>query len=225
MDSVAVTFEDLERFILEQERIILKSIKNDESLRKLLKTNKIKLSNTELESILIELNKQIKKRYRIRLFLRQSRFQVIQQITQVERENKKAKIDKIENINSIMLSIFDQKIENLEKFDEISKSIIFADDNLNLIQELPDSNLLETNDVELIEEYDIIREKLIKNVQKMKKINENIKQITNLTDNINNTRKIFKDKDEDNNELQDKINKEIDKMRYLLALVESKEEI
>lgn len=222
MESVPVTFEELEAYIIRQEKIIVKSIKNDEPLQKLIEKNKIKLTDEELDNILTKLNIQIKKKYRIRLFLRQSRFQVIQQIIQVERDHKKDQINNINNINSIILSIFDQNVGDIEDMNGNNGSLIFDENILGLLKELPDSNLLETNDIELIEGYDKIRDKLILNVKKIKENVKSIDKLNRITDNIKNIETVSKDDGEDD-DLQEKINKEIERMRYLLAFVKSKQ--
>lgn len=143
MTVVPATFEEIQNFLNEQERIITKSIKNDSTLQKLIKKNKIDINNETLDIIIKKINKQMKRKYRMVWFTRQLRFQITQQIIQLERGNEDDKIKRIENVNNI-LKIFQDENNDIK---------VIGDNVLNLVKELPDSNLLETNNVDIIEYY------------------------------------------------------------------------
>lgn len=113
MVVVSATYEDVQEFIVEQERIITKAIKNDLALQNLIRKNGIDVSQEELDKIVKKVNQQMKRKYRMGWFTRQSRFQVSQQIIQVERESNKEKMDKIAKVSNVL------KIFNYEADTEI----------------------------------------------------------------------------------------------------------
>lgn len=217
MVVVSATYEDVQEFIVEQERIITKAIKNDLALQNLIRKNGIDVSQEELDKIVKKVNQQMKRKYRMGWFTRQSRFQVSQQIIQVERESNKEKMDKIAKVSNV-LKIFNYEADTeigMEGEDEEENS--FDEEIFELIRELPDSNLLGTNDVELIEQYDDIRDRLSSVIRTRKKLDKSISRIKRINERVG---QIVKGKraEDANNEIEDEIQKEIARMRYLLAL-------
>lgn len=217
MVVVSATYEDVQEFIVEQERIITKAIKNDLALQNLIRKNGIDVSQEELDKIVKKVNQQMKRKYRMGWFTRQSRFQVSQQIIQVERESNKEKMDKIARVSNV-LKIFNYEADTeigMEGEDEEENS--FDEEIFELIRELPDSNLLGTNDVELIEQYDDIRDRLSSVIRTRKKLDKSISRIKRINERVG---QIVKGKraEDANNEIEDEIQKEIARMRYLLAL-------
>lgn len=225
MPTIPATFEEIQGFIHEQERIITKSIKNDGTLRKMIDKNQINISNEELDKILNKVNNEIKRKYRMGWFTQQGRFQITRQVIQIERESNKEKIGKIEDINSI-LNIFEDRINYInekEEADGEDENIVLRDDILRLIGEIPDSNSLKTNDIELIGNYDEIRDKLKANINSIQKINDSIEKL----DRLNNRIEEGVSRNEDIKEsiqVQERITKEIEKMRYLIASIKHKNE-
>lgn len=205
MAILPVTFEEIQGFLIEQERIVTKSIKNDDRLQQNIKKNKIDINEDELEEIIKRINKQLKRKYRIKWFTRQARFQVSQQVISLEKGIKMDdKIKKIDNVNNI-LKVFDEE------------SDIIDDRILDMVKELPDSNLVETNNVELIEEYDNIRDKLLKDIRKRKRYERNIDKLKNINEKLE--KLVRESKSNDISKANDdNIKDAIDKLRYLLAL-------
>lgn len=205
MAVVPITFEDIQEYLVEEERIICKPLKLDDSLKKLIKKNGIIINDNQLQRILDAINKQIKRRYRIGLFLKQTRFQAVRQVIELERDKRTEQIDTLNDVNKLLELLGD----NIMELDEDKSSL----DLINRVEELPDSNLLDTNNVELIEMFDNVREELILNAKKIRKLNKDFKNLNFLEMRLRSqaltTEKV---------DIDDEIASEIEKMRYLLAL-------
>ena len=211
--TVPSTFEDINEFIIEQERKLVKSIKYNDEFIKELKDNGIKLSEEDVNRVLNKVNKEIKNKYRNTLFLRQNRFQVIKQIMQYERDIKENKLKNIEDVNKLIYwYLFESGIYD---YDDDDNDEIITSDKLKMYSELPDSNLIGTSDVELIEEYDNIRDKFLKNISKYEKVNKDSRDLFHIICKLRNMIDNKNDGNEDNNE---EIKQEIERMRYLLAI-------
>ena len=215
--TVPSTFEDINEFIIEQERKLVKSIKYNDEFIKELKDNGIKLSEEDVNRVLNKVNKEIKNKYRNTLFLRQNRFQVIKQIMQYERDIKENKLKNIEDVNKLIYwYLFESGIYD---YDDDDNDEIITSDKLKMYSELPDSNLIGTSDVELIEEYDNIRDKFLKNISKYEKVNKDSRDLFHIICKLRNMIDNKNDGNEDNNE---EIKQEIERMRYLLAISDKK---
>ena len=215
--TVPSTFEDINEFIIEQERKLVKSIKYNDEFIKELKDNGIKLSEEDVNRVLNKVNKEIKNKYRNTLFLRQNRFQVIKQIMQYERDIKENKLKNIEDVNKLIYwYLFESGIYD---YDDDDNDEIITSDKLKMYSELPDSNLIGTSDVELIEEYDNIRDKFLKNISKYEKVNKDSRNLLHIICKLRNMIDNKNDGNEDNNE---EIKQEIERMRYLLAISDKK---
>ena len=215
--TVPSTFEDINEFIIEQERKLVKSIKCNDEFIKELKDNGIKLSEEDVNRVLNKVNKEIKNKYRNTLFLRQNRFQVIKQIMQYERDIKENKLKNIEDVNKLIYwYLFESGIYD---YDDDDNDEIITSDKLKMYSELPDSNLIGTSDVELIEEYDNIRDKFLKNISKYEKVNKDSRNLLHIICKLRNMIDNKNDGNEDNNE---EIKQEIERMRYLLAINDKK---
>ena len=215
--TVPSTFEDINEFIIEQERKLVKSIKYNDEFIKELKDNGIKLSEEDVNRVLNKVNKEIKNKYRNTLFLRQNRFQVIKQIMQYERDIKENKLKNIEDVNKLIYwYLFESGIYD---YDNDDNDEIITSDKLKMYSELPDSNLIGTSDVELIEEYDNIRDKFLKNISKYEKVNKDSRNLLHIICKLRNMIDNKNDGNEDNNE---EIKQEIERMRYLLAISDKK---
>ena len=212
MSIIPATFEDINEFIVEQERILTKPIKNDAILQKELRKHKIEIDEDTLDKVLVKLNKEIRRKYRMSLFLRQSRFQVVQQMMQVEREEQMKRMDTLDSVRNV-LGVFRDRIGT-------ATETVIDDAFLELIEELPDSNLLETNDVELIDDYDAVRDQVLEKVEKVKKLRREVEDI----EEINQRLKIQETSRVDKH-LQEQIASEVNRMRYLLAMIEQNEKI
>lgn len=207
MTVVPITFEDIHNYLVEEERIVCKSIKLDDSLKKLVKKNGIKIKDTELRNILDAVNKNMKRKYRIGLFLKQTRFQAIKQVIELEREKKTNQIKRLDDVKNLFEIIGDNLKETIENREDLNI--------LNIVEELPDSNLVNTDDVELISMYDDIREELLRNITKFKKLNKDINSLERIERKLKSKTSMIKDQPED---IDNKIEQEIERMRYLLAL-------
>lgn len=218
MVVVPATYKDVQEFIVEQERIITKSIKNDLALQNLIRKNGIDISQEELDKIVKKVNQQMKRKYRMGWFTRQSRFQVSQQIIQLERESNKEKMDKIAKVSNV-LKIFNYEGDKEigEEDEDEEEGNVLDEEIFELIRELPDSNLLGTNDVELIEQYDDIRDRLSSVIRTRTRLDKSISHIKRINERVSQTVKSKRAEDA-NNETEDEIQKEIARMRYLLAL-------
>ena len=212
MTIIPATFEDINEFIVEQERILTKPIKTDAILQKELRKHKIEIDEDTLDKVLVKLNKEIRRKYRMSLFLRQSRFQVVQQMMQVEREEQMKRMDTLDSVRNV-LGVFRDRIGT-------ATETVIDDAFLELIEELPDSNLLETNDVELIDDYDAVRDQVLEKVEKVKKLRREVEDI----EEINQRLKIQETSRVDKH-LQEQIASEVNRMRYLLAMIEQNEKI
>lgn len=211
MTVLPVTFEEIQKFLNEQENIITRNIKNDNELRIMIKKNKINIKDEEIENIIRKINKEMKRKYRMIWFTRQLRFQIIQQIIKLENDKKINKIEKIDNINNI-LKLF-QINNNLIKDNEFNDK----DKILKLIEEIPDSNLLKTNNLELIEKYDNLRDKLIKDIKRRNKLIKNVNKLKEINENVEIIKKEIKN-NQNNKSNQGIIREETDKLNYLLEL-------
>ncbi|GMM47478.1 hypothetical protein DAPK24_040760 [Pichia kluyveri] len=215
--TVPITFEDINEFIIEQERKLVKSIKYNDEFIKELKDNGIKLSEEDVNRVLNKVNKEIKNKYRNTLFLRQNRFQVIKQIMQYERDIKENKLKNIENVNKLIYwYLFESGIYD---YDDDDNDEIITSDKLKMYSELPDSNLIGTSDVELIEEYDNIRDKFLKNISKYEKVNKDSRDLLHI---ICKLRNMIDNKNDGNEDNSEEIKQEIERMRYLLAINDKK---
>jgi molybdopterin converting factor small subunit len=212
MSIIPATFEDINEFIVEQERILTKPIKNDAILQKELRKHKIEIDEDTLDKVLVKLNKEIRRKYRMSLFLRQSRFQVVQQMMQVEREEQMKRMDTLDSVRNV-LGVFRDRIGT-------ATETVIDDAFLELIEELPDSNLLETNDVELIDDYDAVRDQVLEKVENVKKLRREAEDI----EEINQRLKVQETSHVDKH-LQEQIANEVNRMRYLLAMIEQNEKI
>jgi hypothetical protein len=210
MTIIPATFEDINEFIVEQERILTKPIKNDAILQKELRKHKIEIDEDTLDKVLVKLNKQIRRKYRMSLFLRQSRFQVVQQMMQVEREEQMKRMDTLDSVRNV-LGVFKDRIGT-------ATETVIDDVFLELIEELPDSNLLETNDVELIDDYDAVRDQVLEKVENVKRLRREVEDI----EEINQRLKVQETSHVDKH-LREKIANEVNRMRYLLAVIEQNE--
>lgn len=208
MAIVPITFEDIHNYLVEEERIVCKSIKLDDSLKKLIRKNGIKIKDKELRNILDAVNKQIKRKYRIGLFLKQTRFQAIKQVIELEREKKTKQVEKLNDVNSV-LDILSDDLNEASDNDEIFN--LFG-----IIEELPDSNLINTNDVELIAMFDEVREKLLRNIKKYRKLSKDINELERIEEKLKS--KTSLKEEEQSEDIDNKIIQEIERMRYLLAL-------
>ncbi|GMM47498.1 hypothetical protein DAPK24_040960 [Pichia kluyveri] len=218
--TVPSTFEDINEFIIEQERKLVKSIKYNDEFIKELKDNGIKLSEEDVNRVLNKVNKEIKNKYRNTLFLRQNRFQVIKQIMQYERDIKENKLKNIEDVNKLIYwYLFESGIYDYDNDDNDDNDEIITSDKLKMYSELPDSNLIGTSDVELIEEYDNIRDKFLKNISKYEKVSKDSRDLFHIICKLRNMIDNKNDGNEDNNE---EIKQEIERMRYLLAINDKK---
>ena len=215
--TVPSTFEDINEFIIEQERKLVKSIKYNDEFIKELKDNGIKLSEEDVNRVLNKVNKEIKNKYRNTLFLRQNRFQVIKQIMQYERDIKENKLKNIEDVNKLIYwYLFESGIYD---YDDDDNDEIITSDKLKMYSELPDSNLIGTSDVELIEEYDNIRDKFLKNISKYEKVNKDSRDLFHI---ICKLRNMIDNKNDGNEDNSEEIKQEIERMRYLLAINDKK---
>lgn len=223
MVVVPATFEEVQEFIIEQEQIITKSIKNDSTLQKMIRKSGIEISNEELDKILRKINKQMKRKYRMGWFTRQSRFQVSQQVIQLERENRKDKMEKIGDVSNV-LRLFDYEgdVEGGDvEGEDVEEDSALDEKILELIGELPDSNLLGTNDVELIEQYDDIREKLLATIGRRRRLERSISNLRTVNEKLDRIVKRRGTQTADTT-TSGELAKEIEKMQYLLALSEVK---
>lgn len=213
MTSVPVTFEELQDFIQEQERILTKEIKYDDKFRNALKGTKIKVKEEEMEAILNKVNIIMKRKYKSIFFTRQSRFQTIQQIIQLERENRQDKANSMKDINKF-LKIFEQRVDGALVQDPLNGRLF------ELISELPDSNFLETNSVEIIDEYDSIRERLQSNTEKIVQLQKANEEIDFLNENVRSLldHSLANRETEQEDNIDQNIDSEIEKMRHLLSL-------
>lgn len=213
MTSVPVTFEELQDFIQEQERILTKEIKYDDKFRNALKGTKIKVKEEEMEAILNKVNIIMKRKYKSIFFTRQSRFQTIQQIIQLERENRQDKANNMKDINKL-LKIFEQRVDGALVQDPLNGRLF------ELISELPDSNFLETNSVEIIDEYDSIRERLQSNTEKIVQLQKANEEIDFLNENVRSLldHSLANRETEQEDNIDQNIDSEIEKMRHLLSL-------
>lgn len=218
MVVVPATFEEVQEFIIEQEQIITKSIKNDSTLQKMIRKSGIEISNEELDKILRKINKQMKRKYRMGWFTRQSRFQVSQQVIQLERENRKDKMEKIGDVSNV-LRLFDY--EGDVEGEDVEEDSALDEKILELIGELPDSNLLGTNDVELIEQYDDIREKLLVTIGRRRRLERSISNLRTVNEKLDRIVKRRGTQTADTT-TSGELAKEIERMQYLLALSEVK---
>lgn len=212
MSIIPATFEDINEFIVEQERILTKPIKNDAILQKELRKHKIEIDEDTLDKVLVKLNKEIRRKYRMSLFLRQSRFQVVQQMMQVEREEQMKRMDTLDSVRNV-LGVFRDTIGT-------ATETVIDDAFLELVEELPDSNLLETNDVELIDDYDAVRDQVLEKVENVKRLRREVEDI----EEINQRLKVQETSRVDKH-LQEQIASEVNRMRYLLAMIEQNEKI
>lgn len=212
MSIIPATFEDINEFIVEQERILTKPIKNDAILQKELRKHKIEIDEDTLDKVLVKLNKEIRRKYRMSLFLRQSRFQVVQQMMQVEREEQMKRMDTLDSVRNV-LGVFRDRIGT-------ATETVIDDAFLELVEELPDSNLLETNDVELIDDYDAVRDQVLEKVENVKRLRREVEDI----EEINQRLKVQETSRVDKH-LQEQIASEVNRMRYLLAMIEQNEKI
>ena len=212
MSIIPATFEDINEFIVEQERILTKPIKNDAILQKELRKHKIEIDEDTLDKVLVKLNKEIRRKYRMSLFLRQSRFQVVQQMLQVEREEHMKRMDTLDSVRNV-LGVFKDRIGT-------ATETVIDDAFLQLVEELPDSNLLETNDVELIDDYDAVRDQVLEKVENVKRLRREVEDIEEINQRlkVQETRRVDK-------HLREQIANEVDRMRYLLAMIEQNEKI
>lgn len=223
MVVVPATFEEVQEFIIEQEQIITKSIKNDSTLQKMIRKSGIEISNEELDKILRKINKQMKRKYRMGWFTRQSRFQVSQQVIQLERENRKDNMEKIGDVSNV-LRLFDYEgdVEGGDvEGEDVEEDSALDEKILELIGELPDSNLLGTNDVELIEQYDDIREKLLATIGRRRRLERSISNLRTVNEKLDRIVKRRGTQTADTT-TSGELAKEIEKMQYLLALSEVK---
>lgn len=213
MTSVPVTFEELQDFIQEQERILTKEIKYDDKFRNALKGTKIKVKEEEMEAILNKVKIIMKRKYKSIFFTRQSRFQTIQQIIQLERENRQDKANSMKDINKL-LKIFEQRVDGALVQDPLNGRLF------ELISELPDSNFLETNSVEIIDEYDSIRERLQSNTEKIVQLQKANEEIDFLNENVRSLldHSLANRETEQEDNIDQNIDSEIEKMRHLLSL-------
>lgn len=213
MTSVPVTFEELQDFIQEQERILTKEIKYDDKFKNALKGTKIKVKEEEMEAILNKVNIIMKRKYKSIFFTRQSRFQTIQQIIQLERENRQDKANSMKDINKL-LKIFEQRVDGALVQDPLNGRLF------ELISELPDSNFLETNSVEIIDEYDSIRERLQSNTEKIVQLQKANEEIDFLNENVRSLldHSLANRETEQEDNIDQNIDSEIEKMRHLLSL-------
>lgn len=213
MTSVPVTFEELQDFIQEQERILTKEIKYDDKFKNALKGTKIKVKEEEMEAILNKVNIIMKRKYKSIFFTRQSRFQTIQQIIQLERENRQDKANSMKDINKF-LKIFEQRVDGALVQDPLNGRLF------ELISELPDSNFLETNSVEIIDEYDSIRERLQSNTEKIVQLQKANEEIDFLNENVRSLldHSLANRETEQEDNIDQNIDSEIEKMRHLLSL-------
>lgn len=215
--TVPSTFEDINEFIIEQERKLVKSIKYNDEFIKELKDNGIKLSEEDVNRVLNKVNKEIKNKYRNTLFLRQNRFQVIKQIMQYERDIKENKLKNIEDVNKFISRDYIES--GIYDYDDDDNDEIITSDKLKMYSELPDSNLIGTSDVELIEEYDNIRDKFLKNISKYEKVNKDSRDLFHI---ICKLRNMIDNKNDGNEDNSEEIKQEIVRMRYLLAINDRK---
>lgn len=223
MVVVPAIFEEVQEFIIEQEQIITKSIKNDSTLQKMIRKSGIEISNEELDKILRKINKQMKRKYRMGWFTRQSRFQVSQQVIQLERENRKDKMEKIGDVSNV-LRLFDYEgdVEGGDvEGEDVEEDSALDEKILELIGELPDSNLLGTNDVELIEQYDDIREKLLATIGRRRRLERSISNLRTVNEKLDRIVKRRGTQTADTT-TSGELAKEIERMQYLLALSEVK---
>lgn len=223
MVVVPATFEEVQEFIIEQEQIITKSIKNDSTLQKMIRKSGIEISNEELDKILRKINKQMKRKYRMGWFTRQSRFQVSQQVIQLERENRKDKMEKIGDVSNV-LRLFDYEGDvegGAVEGGDVEEDSALDEKILELIGELPDSNLLGTNDVELIEQYDDIREKLLATIGRRRRLERSISNLRTVNEKLDRIVKRRGTQTADTT-TSGELAKEIERMQYLLALSEVK---
>lgn len=223
MVVVPATFEEVQEFIIEQEQIVTKSIKNDSTLQKMIRKSGIEISNEELDKILRKINKQMKRKYRMGWFTRQSRFQVSQQVIQLERENRKEKMEKIGDVSNV-LRLFDYEGDvegGAMEGGDVEEDSALDEKILELIGELPDSNLLGTNDVELIEQYDDIREKLLATIGRRRRLERSISNLRTVNEKLDRIVKRRGTQTADTT-TSGELAKEIERMQYLLALSEVK---
>lgn len=156
-------------------------------------------------------------------FTRQSRFQVSQQVIQLERENRKDKMEKIGDVSNV-LRLFDYEgdVEGGDvEGEDVEEDSALDEKILELIGELPDSNLLGTNDVELIEQYDDIREKLLATIGRRRRLERSISNLRTVNEKLDRIVKRRGTQTADTT-TSGELAKEIEKMQYLLALSEVK---
>lgn len=166
-----------------------------------------------MEAILNKVNIIMKRKYKSIFFTRQSRFQTIQQIIQLERENRQDKANSMKDINKF-LKIFEQRVDGALVQDPLNGRLF------ELISELPDSNFLETNSVEIIDEYDSIRERLQSNTEKIVQLQKANEEIDFLNENVRSLldHSLANRETEQEDNIDQNIDSEIEKMRHLLSL-------
>ena len=122
------------------------------------------------------------------------------------------RMDTLDSVRNV-LGVFKDRIGT-------ATETVIDDAFLELVEELPDSNLLETNDVELIDDYDAVRDQVLEKVENVKRLRREVEDI----EEINQRLKVQETSRVDKH-LQEQIASEVNRMRYLLAMIEQNEKI
>lgn len=187
MITIPVSHGAITKFVKQQEDEICEGLVLDKVELKRLRHSGIKLTRQEWSKLMYLINESLNDKYRTLYFNKQSRTKIVQQITQIERSIGREQIDNLDKVNDI-LSVFNIEDFNSNYIGGGMNNVLLNNPQRNMIlemvYELPNSNGLDTSNLDLIEEYDEVREDLKSNIERLKELRNKIDLVNGLKDKV-----------------------------------------
>lgn len=180
MVNIPVTHRTITRFVKQQEDEVCAPVELDKLQLKRLRHAGIKLTRQEWDKVMTLVNESLNDKYRGMFFNKQSRVQIVRQVTQIEREGEIRRMENLERVND-MLSVFtvdDFTTGTSEQNGSHWETMV------DLVGELPDSNGLSTSNLDTIEEYDKVRDELEENIRQLKEVRSKIELTSVIRDKV-----------------------------------------
>lgn len=189
MSEIPVTFKDIYKFLKEEEKETYVELELDKRQLKQLRHSGIKLTRQEWKELLRLTNEAIAENYRTLYFNQQNRTNIAKQIYQIESDNQRSRLknlDRVSDIFSVMNADDFSKNSIGGAIDGVLGNNPLKNKVFELVHELPDSNGLNTNDVDLISSYDEVRDKLVDSIEQLHRVRDKLELVKGLNAKVRN---------------------------------------
>ncbi|GMM31553.1 hypothetical protein DAMA08_042980 [Martiniozyma asiatica (nom. inval.)] len=191
--EIPSTYTAINKFIKEQENIINSPLEVDIKTQKKMRKAGIPLTSTQWDSLTARIQRETSQKYRLQHFNNSNRFKVIDQLLTLQRSKDIHGLEKLQKANDI-ISVYGETLEGLDgasllptkkKKGKIllnGSARLKKDFFIDMIEEIPGSNMLGTDDVDLVSEWDETKEGLQRRAQKLKILQKKIESVKKLRD-------------------------------------------